>query len=151
MSGTSFTTKICLWAGKNAQLFLPLIAAAAVLLLLVTLIDCLIKRSRDRYGNYWLLIPHAAIPAAIALATVARLGLKRLVEAAQPLTTPPYAFFAVLFGAMLLWLVGIFLGAYAKKFPISLVLVLVADVALAIALLLGTTVEFLDFTQVMAL
>lgn len=43
------------------------------------------------------------------------------------------------------------MGAYAKKFPISLFFVLVADVALAIALLMGTTVEFLDFTQAMAL
>lgn len=151
MSGTSFTTKICMWAGKNAQLFIPLIAVAAVLLLLVTLIDCLIKRSRDRYGNYWLLIPHAAIPLAIALAVAAKLGLKNLVEAAQPLTAPSYAFFAVLFGALLLWLFGVFAGAYVKKFPISLLFVLVADVALATALLMGTTVEFLDFTQTSAL
>ena len=147
LSDVSIATKVCQIAGQFEKLAIPIAAGVLALLIVVTLIDRVAKRE-DRYANYWLLIPHAVIPAGMAFAALTYLGMDKIVSLIQPLTGSTYIFFGAIFGAMVLWLVTLFIGAYIRFFPLSLIFVLVADVALAAAILLGLSVEFVSFTPI---
>ena len=148
LSGISIATTIGDLAGGFSGLFLPIAGGLLVLLLLVTLIDRKIKGNLDHYANYWLLIPHIVIPAGIAFAAIAKLGIVGVADLVQPLAASSLIFFAAIIGGVAAWLIFLFIGAYIKCYPVSLILVLVADAALALSLLLGLSVEFVTFAQV---